>query len=499
MVEIPSNPRDYGGGGRIVNNDEQPDTWATVATFEMVPPSTLGAGLPPDYYDMVQTLARGWLKKLRRNCLRARYYDGKNKLKDFGISTPPQLLNVETVVGWAQKAVDALAVRSRFDGFSAGYDETQILLDDIVERSRLPIKYRQAVQGELIHSCCFAAVKMTDDGHARIDVYDAEHATAIWDDAAGRVAYGLVIDKIDQQVTGYAVDMTLLTDQYAIHLWYDGMTWQWEAEQHKMGVCPMVAFAYRPTLRRPFGVSRINRSVMSLIDSAVRVALGGDISFQFAVSPQKYLLNADKNPFEEKTKWEAYIGSIFAVGNDENDRTPVFGQLAQASMQQTTEYMRLLASRFAAETNIPLAQLGVAADSNPSSAEALYAASEPLIIEAEDLNDGARDSLKQVALMSIATELDISYFDIPDELKDFSVNMKNPAMPSIVSQADAMIKVASVVPTFAGTDTFFEQLGFTEDVRRRIRSETEKATGTAILNSIFGGGGNGANIAAIGD
>ena len=65
----------------------------------------------------------------------------------------------------------------------------------------------------------------------------------------------------------------------------------------------------------------------------MRVALGGDISYQFAVSPQKYLLNVDSNPFEEMPRWEAYIGSIFSVSNGEDLGAPVFGQLSQASMQ----------------------------------------------------------------------------------------------------------------------------------------------------------------------
>ena len=474
-------PAEYGGGMAVRNNKAQPDTWHEIT---VMPPATITLeNFPPDWANMLSDCLEVLWWKSDRNRLRYRYYDGKNKLKDFGISTPPQLLTVETVVGWPQKAVDTLAVRSRFDGFAATDATVQAMLDDISERSRVPIKYRQAVQGELIHSCCFATVKRTENGHARVDIYDAEHAAAVWDDAAGRIAYGVTIEEVDDN--GNVLSYAFYLPDYVVWIYVDGSRWRWTVERHKMGCTPMGVFAYRPTLRRPFGVSRINRAVMSLTDSAVRVALGGDISFQFAVSPQKYLLNADKNPFEQVTKWEAYIGSIFAVGNDENDRTPQFGQLTQASMQQTTDYMRLLASRFAAETNVPLAQLGVASDSNPSSAEAIYAASEPLIIEAEDLNDGARTTLKDLAIMALATELNVSVDDLAPEYRDFSATMKNPAMPSIVSQADAMVKIASVVPNFAGTPTFFEQLGFSEDIRRKIDQEISKAISQQLINSIF--------------
>lgn len=471
----------YGGGAAIVNDAPQPDTW-----HEIVPsPVSVTNGLvPAEWLDMLNELLFIHAARLRRNRIRYRYYDGKNKLKDFGISTPPQLLNVETVVGWPKKAVDALAERSRFDGFAASEVEVQEALDAISERSRLKVKYRQALQSELIHSCCFAVPRRLADGTCRIDFYDAEHAAAVWDDAQGKVAYGLTIEDAEN---GEPTRVDLITADFVAHIDL-GTDDGWQVEPHSLGETPMVAFAYKPTMRKPFGTSRISRSVMSLTDSAVRVALGGDISYQFAVSPQKYLLNADKNPFEERTRWETYIGSIFAVSNDADNGTPVFGQLTQASMQQTVDYMRLLASRFAAETNIPLQQLGVAADSNPTSAEALYAASEPLIIEAEDLNDGARISLKQLAIMALAIEADVPTASLPPEFRDFSPSMRNPAMPSIVSQADAMVKVAAVVPQFAGTDTFFEQLGFSEDIRRRIRSDMAKAQGQMVLDRIFGQG-----------
>lgn len=477
------NPADYKTSPP--NDRPQPKTvWHRVSTLD--PISVQLSGIADEYQAMIDELFAVWYTKLSRNLLKNRYYLGRNKLKDFGISTPPQLINtVEVVVGWPQKAVDALAVRSRFDGFVAGDALVQADLDAVAKYSRLGVKYRQAAQSTLINSCAFATVRRDDDGRARIDIYDAMHAAAVWDDAAGRVAYGLTIEQTSG--LGMVSAFDLITPDYIVHAWDYGGAWVWSYEEHTMGVAPMAAFVYKPTLTRPFGVSRINRAVMSITDSAVRVALGGDISFQFAVSPQKYLLNADKNPFEQTTKWEAYIGSIFAVGNDENDRTPVFGQLTQASMQQTVEYTRLLAARFASETNVPLAQLGVAADSNPSSAEAIYAASEPLIIEAEDFNDASRLALEDLAKMALAIELDVPYTELPPEYLDFSAAMRNPAMPSIVSQADAMVKIAAVVPGFAGTNTFFEQLGFPEDIRRQVRQEIQQAQSQELINAIFSG------------
>ena len=442
----------------------------------------LASDTPADYAAMLIELLEIWRSKLTKNQLRQRYYDGKNALKDFGISIPPQLLTVETVVGWPQKAVDALAVRSRFDGFSCATDELQRQVDDIAERSRLRLKYRQGVQSELIHSCEFAVVGVDESGAARIDFYNAQDAAAVWDDAAGRIAYGMVIEDWRGNVPSL---ISLYTDDGRMRFFdTGGGLFDWEFEPYAMGRPAMDVFAYRPTETRPFGQSRISRAVRSITDSAVRVALGGDVAYSFSVSPQKYLLGADANTFANKPKWEAYIGSIFAVGRDENGDLPQFGQLSQASMQQTVDYFRTLAARFSGETNVPISTLGVIHD-QPASAEAIYAASEPLIIECEDLNDGSRATLRTLAQMAVAAENGVPLDELDTSERDIVPNFRNPAMPSIVSQTDAMVKIAAMVPGFAGTDTFFEQIGFPEDIRKRAINEIARQNASFSLESLI--------------
>lgn len=447
-------------------------------------PPVFNNSMPEEYQDMIADLVELWQDKLERNQLRYRYYNGKNVLKDFGISIPPKLLNVETIVGWPQKAVDTMAVRSRFDGFTAASPEVQTRLDQLAQQSRLGAKYRMAVQSELICSCCFATVGVDENSNPIINLYPADRAAARWDDAKGRIAYGLVFDQFED---GQPTELRLYTEDALVTAHNTGLGWwEHEIEYYSMGRPAMEVFAYRPTQQRPFGQSRITRAVMSITDSAVREALRTEISAEFFTSPQKYLLGADDSAFENKTKWEAYIGNIFAVGRDENGDMPVFGQLSQGSMQPHTDYFRSLAARFSGETNIPISTLGVIHD-NPSSAQAMYAASEPLIIECEDLNDGNRDTIKSLALMAIAAKTNTPLDELTDEQRDFTPNFKNPAMPSIVSQADAMIKIASVVPGFAGTDTFFEQIGMAEDVRRKVQNEIRRNQAAAQLAAMLEG------------
>jgi len=489
MVE--QNPATYpdGRGGRKVNDLPQPDTWVSAPwvdlPLEMDPP----ADMPDRWAWELRDLYELWRSKLARNMERYVYYDGRNRLKDFGISTPPELLDVRTVVGWPNKAVMAIATRSRFDGFTASTDEVQAALDGVAQRSRLHVKYRQTVEAECVHGCAFATVGLADGG-ARIDAWDAEHAAARWDEAKGRVAYGMALTfwgGAISTVTLYSEDANVVLEATP----WGG--WRWSAMPHRMGRPLMDAFAYRPTQRKPFGQSRVTRAVMSITDSAVRCALGGDISFQFAVAPQKVLLGADESAFDGKTKWEAYIGNILGVGyNGADDVMPQFMQMQQASMQQYVDYMRSLAARFSGETNVPISQLGVVHD-NPSSAEAIYAASEPLIIECQDLNDNSRETMRTLAQMALAAEQDVPLAELGEEWRDFTPNFANPAMPSIVSMADAAVKIAGTVPGFAGTDAFWKMLGMPEDTRREIDAQVAEANAQAMLAQIFGGAQTGAD------
>ena len=465
--------------------DEQPNTWKTVRTLSptaLITPDVAG-GLPGEWLDMFTDLCNLWAAKIHRNRLRMRYYNGKNVLKDFGISIPPQLLNVETVVGWPKKAVDSMAVRCRFDGFTATDSGVQAELNAIDNRSRLRVKFRQATESTFIHSCSFATVGLDERRQARIDYYSAEDGAARWDDAAGRIAYGMVINEYDE---GAPTVLTMYTDEAAITFYLVDNRYEWFAQPYSMGRPTIEALTYRPTFEKPLGQSRINRAVMSITDSAVREALRTEISAEFFTSPQKYLLGADTDAFKHKTKWEAYIGNIFAVGRDENGDLPTFGQLSQGSMQPHTDYMRALAARFSGETNVPISTLGIIHD-QPASAEAIYAASEPLIIECEDYNDSARETLRTLALMALAAEQGVSLDSLDDSYRDFTPNFRSPAMPSVVSQTDAMVKLASAVPGFAGTDVFFEQVGFAEDMRRKVENEIARNQGALVLGDILNG------------
>lgn len=439
--------------------------------------------------DLVDVLARN----AARNAERTRYYEGRQRVKNIGIAVPPQLEgSLEVSCCWPQKTVEALQSRSVLDGFVASDAGVAERLAAFSRRNDLRARYSRAVIPQLVHGCAFATLARRPDGTASVRFRSAQTASALWDGEADRVAAGLaVIDSRrfngDSAYVPALVHLHMPDALWVLSRQGAGDPWRAERMPHAMGRPMMEALVYRAAEGRPFGQSRITRPVMSLTDSYMREMLRLEVGAELFTSPQKVILGAGDEAFE-MDRYVAYVTNILLVGNDENGEHPTVTQLAAASMQPHVDVMRNLAAQFAGATCVPLSELGVVHD-NPASAEAIYAAKEALVVEADSsLNAANAESLRAVALMALAVEGNVALDALGDEERDFSVKFKNPAMPSLVSQADAMAKVAGTAPWIAETEVFLEEVGFDEGQRRRLMDGKRRAESSAALNAIFGGG-----------
>lgn len=444
------------------------------------------AGLTEEETEMLNDLIDVWSDKQTRNQLRVSYYNAHNKLKDLGISIPPPLQNVETIVGWPAKAVDALAMRCRFDGFTfAGGNDFGI--NAIVDQNNLKRLCNKATLDALISSCSFLTVSRgsKDEPDVLVSAYTSLQAAAIWDMRKKRIKCGLTVVDIDTDVPNGEPEpiwVNLYTDTDVIEIKKDDSGWVSRRNHHNMGRPMMEPLAYRATLERPFGRSRISRAVMSITDSAVRCALRSEVSAEFFTAPQKYILGADDEVFGGNSKWEAYIGNWLLLTRDQEGELPQIGQLSQSTLQPHIDYMRSLAARFSGETSVPISELGVIHD-NPSSAEAIYAAKETLVTEAEVFNEDVGDALKNIGLMAIALSQNKTLDDLTDDERSINARFKNPARPSLVSQADAIVKVISSIPWVAESRVALEELGFNEDQIMRLETDKQKAIAQSMLQS----------------
>ena len=434
-------------------------------------------GLASEDRKLVQRLVSAWDKHVGNNQKCHRYYTMHNRLVDLGISVPPELKNLSAACGWGKKCVDVMVEHSKFDGFTSADSATQALLDVIYRRNKLRVLYRKATTSALEQ--CFNLYFVTKDeaGHSRVTAYPARVSGVTWDDANNCLEAAMFVVSTRKKTLSDSQEpnwVNVITAENVISIKSDGgSVWKAEYTEHGLGHLPVFLAAHEATLERPFGTSRITREVMGYIDSAVRANVNEEIASAFAASSQKYLLGTDGDPFTDKTRWDAFIGSIFNIDMTNEGTVPQFGQLPQPSMQPMSDHWRLLCGRMSAATGIHVSQFGMVHD-QPASSDAIYAENEPLILKVKDWNEDVSDTLTDVAIACLATEEGATFDEIEERGISIEARFRNPAMPTLAQQTDSSVKIASVVDGFANTETFWEMNGFGKEERDRIMRELRR-------------------------
>ena len=447
-------------------------------------------GLSDEHRETVRCLLNNWQTHYSGNILRSEYYDAKNMLKDLGIAVPDSLKDLEVACGWGYKTVEVMRDHVAFDGFSAPDDEDMDeRLRSIARRNSMDSRVGKAVNSALKYCFSMWVVTSDDEGRARISAYPPTLATGIWDDVHERLESGMFVVSFARdhgRPTNRPDWVNVMLPDCMIRI-REVRRGEWQAEyvEHGLGVVPMFVMPHNPDDDRPFGRSRITPEVRWLIDCAVRANVNEEIAAAFAASTQKYLLGTDGDAIAEDSHWSAFIGSIMEVSINSEGATPQFGQLSQPSMQPMTDHFANLCKRMCAATGIHVGQFGIMSD-NPSSAEAIYAENEPLILKCKSFIREAKSALARVAAAALATELGVGYEEAL-EACEVSVHFLNPAMPTLAQQTDSSIKLASVVDGFAGTPTFWRLNGLDDDEVRDVRGECERNAAKDALNTFLSG------------
>lgn len=436
----------------------------------------------------LEELARVFGAHQAKNAVKDRYYEGHIGLADvnLGIALPQGLRNLEVGCSWGQKAVDALADRSMFDGF-VGSEQAVGSLAGIVAGNRLLAGYAKACRDELKYGCAFATLCADPALGCRIRFHSPATAAAVWSGEKGRIGYGLAIIDTAPDAAGCRRPrlVNFHTDNALIVLTaQSGGYWQAERHTHPMGRPLMEPLIWNATSEKPFGRSRLKRPVRALIDDYVRVLANAAIALEFDTTPQKYLLGVTDEQYDAvmSNKFRQYIGSLLAsTSNPDTGENPEFGQLAQGSLAPHVEKLRMVAAQFAAATGLTVPDVGLINDANPTSSDAILAQSQTLVLMAQQLNAANGDALKTIAQMAQAILRGVPLKALTDAERDVMAHFKNPAMPSVAVTADAAIKIASARQEFASTDTFLEMIGFDQADIRRIKAQEQRVRGQRLL------------------
>lgn len=333
--------------------------------------------------------------------LRYKQYAMKHIDRSKGITIPTQLSQqYRAVIGWCAKGVDALADRLVFKGFSN--DEFNVM--EIFEENNPDIFFDSAVLSALIASCDFVYISKGDDGEVRLQVIEANNASGEIIPNTGLLSEGYAVLERDDNGNA-AVEAHFLSDR--TDYYYSDKAKNFSVT-HNVGHPLLVPIIHRADPERPFGRSRITRSGMYWQSNAKRTLERADVTAEFYSFPQKYVtgLSQDAEPMET---WKATVSSMLQFTAAEDGSKPTLGQFTTPSMSPFTEQLRTAAAGFAGESGLTMDDLGFVSD-NPSSAEAIKASHETLLVAGKKAQRSIGSGLLNVAYIAACLRDDYPYF-----------------------------------------------------------------------------------------
>lgn len=234
---------------------------------------------------------------------------------------------------------------------------------------------------------------------------------------------------------------------------------------------------YNASASHPFGVSRISPAIRNAIRAASRNKLRAEIASNYYTYPQRIINGAwdgiaDGDAGDELingiSKIVAGVSQVIMLPKDPDTGEKM--DLQEWSASDGGSYERtqtLLATEVATAFNIDPSELGVI-KTNPASAEALYATKEDLVLEVSAFEQSIRGQL-QAVIVRLCETLGID--DVP------TIGFAEPSTPSKASQADAFVKLASVLPQLKYSPAALSWAGLPDELANAlIQDETKDET-----------------------
>lgn len=394
-------------------------------------------------------------RKMRRVKFRYDCYEMKQKMRKISAVIPPEFRKLNYSLGWCAKAVDSLADRILFDGFENDFAR----IGGIFRLNNADILFDSAILSALISSCCFIYISNDGNGFPKLECIDGGNATGIIDTTTNLLYEGYAVLEKDDYGTP-KIEAYFLP--YRTEYYEYGKSEPFQVFEHQAPYPLLVPIIHRPDAKRPFGHSRISRSCMSIVDSALRTLLRTEVASEFYSVPQKYVVGLSQDA--EFDNHLATLSSFLNFRLDDEGKVPThIGQFQTGSIEPFLSDMKMLASLFAGETGLTLDDLGFSTD-NPASYEAIKASHENLRLTARKAQRTFGSGFLNVGYLSACIRDNYAY------QRNAFAGIQAEWMPVFEPDAgalggigDAILKINQASPDFMGARNIRSLTGLESD------------------------------------
>lgn len=453
------------------------------ASVSLLPPQTgsmLPAPNPVGLTDDEQRLIDGLATKMTMRSVyidqRWSYYDGMQALQNLGISIPPQLAGVRTVVDWPRICCDPLMQRAQLSGFRLP-DATEV--DDELaahlEANDMAGELPLAVLDSLVAGCGYIIVGSADQpGDSPLVTVESPKNLAMQWDPRTRTAMAAFQS---YQVEGIFRAVLYLPDQ-TISMSRD-VSSPWTVDNrdaHGFAEVPVVRLPNRSRSSDREGRSQITSPIMNTTDSVCRTLLGMEIGREFYSIPHKYGLGLSESDFTDaqgnpKSSMDMATNRFLAFERDEEGQLPTLGQFQAMDPSVFTKIIDKHGQLMSSYTGLPASHFGVTTTVNPSSADAIRVAENPLDRAGVQVQRQATPGMRNLAqlIWRFAHNGD----PLPVELRRIQVDWIDARTPTPAATTDAVTKQVSAGILPPRSDVTTGALGYTPVERARIAQDWE--------------------------
>jgi hypothetical protein len=448
--------------------------------------------LSDDELALINVLRADMLRDRYALLLRDAYFNGEQLVRDLGISIPPQLKGLHTVIGWPRVGVESLEERLDLEAFRWADGSDSSDLDEIVDANDLLDESSMAHLDALVYGREYLAVGSGDcdsDCPPLITAESPLDMTLLWDARLRMGTAALRECAADSYIESGPEERMLvlyMPDQTVTCLPSSSGGWEVvDRDMHDLGVVPVVRLANRQRTADRVGKSEITPDVMSITDAACRRLMGIEVAAEFFGAPQRYILGASESAFQDaegnaKSAWETYIGRMLALERDEDGNVPEVGQFSAHDPSGQTKIVDLYARIMASQMSVAPHVLGYSSD-NPASADAIRFADNRQVKKAERRIRRLGSGWQQAMRLALW----VRDGEPPDKTRRIETVWRNPATPTVAAQVDATVKLVQAEILPADSDVALEMAGFTETQRQRIAADRRRGAGRAGSSALM--------------
>jgi len=434
-------------------------------------------------------LATGLSVKLASQTWQARnrwlYYDGLQLMQNLGISVPPTLAAIRTVVDWPRICVDPLVQRCVLDGVRlAGATDVDDELAEHFEANDLAAELPLAFLDSLVVGRGYGIVGSPDQAgdSPLVTVESPLNMAMTWDPRTRQVTAAYQAYEVEgvYRAALYLPDVSVFMsrDQFASQWIVD------DRDVHGFGEVPVVRLPNRARTSDREGRSQITAAVMNTTDSACRSLLGMEIAREFYSVPHRYVLGAREEDYKDaqgnpKSALEMVMSKMLAFERDSSGEAPTVGQFTAFDPSVFTKIIDEHAQLMSSYTGFPPSYFGLTTTANPASADAIRVAENGIDRAATQKQEQWAGPVRKLA--QLVWRFANGGRPLPDELRRMDVDWVDAGTQTPAATSDALFKQAQMGAVPATSDVVLKRLGYSAVERQRLAADRAVDAGASVL------------------